>query len=57
MATGWFLSAQGANIMAFRAKRLLVNFRRRLRRHEPTVGSVAVMLLAVTAVTVTYLYY
>jgi hypothetical protein len=43
--------------MAFRAKRLLVNFRRRLRRQETTVGSVAVVLLAVTAVAVTYLYY
>ena len=56
-AMGWFILAQGANIMAFRAKRLLVNFRRRLRRQEPTVGSVAVMLLAVTTVAVTYLYY
>jgi len=43
--------------MAFRAERLLVNFRRRLRRQEPTVGSVAVMLLAVTTMAVTYLYY
>ena len=43
--------------MAFRAKRLLVNFRWRLKGQEPTVGSVAVMLLAVTAVAVTYLYY
>ena len=43
--------------MAFRAKRLLVNFRRRLRRQEPTVGSVAAMLLAATTVAVTYLYF
>ena len=43
--------------MAFRAERLLADFRRRLRRQEETVGAVVAMLLAVTTVAVTYLYY
>jgi hypothetical protein len=43
--------------MAFRAERLLVDFRRRLRRQEATVGAVVAMLVAVTTVAVTYLYY
>jgi hypothetical protein len=47
----------GANIMALRAERLLVDFRRRLRRQEETIGVVVAMLLAMTTVAVTYLYY
>jgi hypothetical protein len=43
--------------MAFRAERLLVDFRWRLRRHEATVGAVVAMLLAATTVALTYLYY
>jgi hypothetical protein len=43
--------------MAFRAERLLVDFRRRLRRQEAPLGAIFVMLLAATTVAVTYLYY
>ena len=32
-------------------------FRRRLRQQEASVGAIAVLLLAVAAVAVTYLYY
>jgi hypothetical protein len=43
--------------MAFLAKRFFLDFRRRLRRQEAPVGAILMLLLAVTTVAVTYVYY
>jgi hypothetical protein len=63
--------ARGLAPRRLRAKRLLVDFQpryedgwktadelgRRLRRQEAPIGAIALLLLAVATVTVTYLYY
>jgi hypothetical protein len=43
--------------MVFRAKRLVEELRRGLRRQEVPAGAIAGLLLAVATVAMTYLYY
>ncbi len=49
--------ARGPAPRRLRAKRLLVDFLPRYEGQEAPVGAIALLLLAVATVTVTYLYY
>jgi hypothetical protein len=52
-----FRSPEGTDIMAFDGWKMAEKLRWRLRRQEALVGGIAVLLLAVATVAVTYLYY
>jgi hypothetical protein len=52
-----FLSTQGIDIMVLGGWKIADRLRWHLRRQEAPLGAILMMLLAVTTVAVTYLYY